>query len=174
MKPYSAYESEPVIDQCNRRLMFGRMNVTLWEWMWRSDVLRSARFTWRQAAQRSAPWAGVHKLYFNVKGKAISVQAQKIPGGWGSQIFKTIGSWSWWGCQPYAPAASTPRKNSCYSSDRLSQPQGRSAARRFTSMKNSSDITGNRTRDLPAYSAVPEPTAPLFYCNLYQVFACCI
>ena len=27
-------------------------------------------------------------------------------------------------------------------------------------MKNSNDIIGNRTRDLPAYSAVPQPTAP--------------
>jgi hypothetical protein len=29
------------------------------------------------------------------------------------------------------------------------------------SMKNSSDTIGNQTRDLPAYSAVPQPTAPL-------------
>jgi hypothetical protein len=28
------------------------------------------------------------------------------------------------------------------------------------SMKNSNDTIGNRTRDLPACSAVPEPTAP--------------
>jgi hypothetical protein len=28
------------------------------------------------------------------------------------------------------------------------------------SMKNSNDTTGNRTRDLPACSAVPQPTAP--------------
>ena len=28
------------------------------------------------------------------------------------------------------------------------------------SMKNSSDTTGNRTRDLPTWSAVPQPTAP--------------
>ena len=27
-------------------------------------------------------------------------------------------------------------------------------------LKNSSDSIGNRTRDLPAYSAVPQPTAP--------------
>jgi len=27
-------------------------------------------------------------------------------------------------------------------------------------MKKSSDTIGNRTRDLPAYSAVPQPTAP--------------
>jgi len=28
------------------------------------------------------------------------------------------------------------------------------------SMKNSNDTIGNRTRELPAYSAVPQPTAP--------------
>jgi len=27
-------------------------------------------------------------------------------------------------------------------------------------MKNANDTIGNRTRDLPAYSAVPQPTAP--------------
>ena len=43
---------------------------------------------------------------------------------------------------------------------RLSQPQGHSAAGRIMSMKNSNDTIGNRTRDLPACSAVPQPTAP--------------
>jgi hypothetical protein len=38
--------------------------------------------------------------------------------------------------------------------------QGHSAARRFRSMKNSSDSIGNRTRDLPACSAQPQPNAP--------------
>jgi hypothetical protein len=31
---------------------------------------------------------------------------------------------------------------------------------RIKSLKNSSDSIGNRMRDLPAYSAVPQPTAP--------------
>jgi hypothetical protein len=43
---------------------------------------------------------------------------------------------------------------------RLSQPQGHSAARRIMSMKNSSNTIGNRTRDLQACSTVPQPTAP--------------
>ena len=101
------------------------------------------------SAALTAVSRGPHTLYCNVKGKAIPVQAQKVPGGWGCQHFETIGSWRWWG-QPYAPAALTPRKYSWYSSERLSQPQGHNAARRFMSMKNSSDIIGNRTRDLPA------------------------
>ena len=38
------------------------------------------------------------------------------------------------------------------------QPQGHSAAGRIMSMKNSSDTIGNRTRDLPTCSAVPQPS----------------
>ena len=40
---------------------------------------------------------------------------------------------------------------------RLSQPQGHSAAGRIMSMKNSNETIGNRTRDLPTCSAVPQP-----------------
>ena len=48
-------------------------------------------------------------------------------------------------------------------------PQGHSAARRKVSMKNSSDSIGNRTRDLPTCSAVPQPTAPprATNCSIY-------
>jgi len=41
--------------------------------------------------------------------------AQRVPGGLGSQIFMTVGTWKLWGRQPYAPAAFTPRKYSWYS-----------------------------------------------------------
>jgi len=34
------------------------------------------------------------------------------------------------------------------------------------SMKNSNDTIGNRSRDLPACSAVPQPTAPAAACPL--------
>ena len=44
---------------------------------------------------------------------------------------------------------------------RLSQPQGHSAAGRIMTMQNSSDTVRNRTRDLPACSSVPQPTACL-------------
>ena len=36
--------------------------------------------------------------------------AQRVPGGLGSHISMTFGTWSWWGCQPHAPAAFTPVK----------------------------------------------------------------
>jgi hypothetical protein len=39
----------------------------------------------------------------------------------------------------------------------LSHPQSHSAAGRIMSMKTFSDIIGNRTRDLPVCSAVPQP-----------------
>ena len=35
--------------------------------------------------------------------------AQRFPGGLGSHIFMTFGTWRWWGRQPHAPAAFTPR-----------------------------------------------------------------
>jgi hypothetical protein len=41
---------------------------------------------------------------------------------------------------------------------RLSRPQGHSAAGRITSIEKSNDLTGNRTRDLPACRIVPQPT----------------
>ena len=39
-------------------------------------------------------------------------QALRAPGGWGCQDFWKFGTWRWQGCQPYAPAASTPQKTS--------------------------------------------------------------
>jgi len=41
----------------------------------------------------------------------------------------------------------------------MSVPQDHGAAERIMSMKNSNDTIGNRTRDLPTCSAVPQPTA---------------
>ena len=39
-------------------------------------------------------------------------------------------------------------------------PEGPSAAERIKSVKNPNDPTGKRNRDLPACSAVTQPTAP--------------
>jgi hypothetical protein len=40
--------------------------------------------------------------------------ALRVPRGLGSQISMIFGTWRWWGCQPHAPAAFTPRKCSWY------------------------------------------------------------
>jgi len=49
---------------------------------------------------------------------------------------------------------------------RLSRPQGHSAAGWIMSMKNSIYTIGNRTRELPACSAMRQPTAPTRAPNL--------
>jgi hypothetical protein len=53
-----------------------------------------------------------------------------------------------------------------YFSYRLSRPQGHSAAGRIRLIEKSNYLIGNRTRDLPACSIVPQPTtlprAPCF------------
>ena len=86
--------------------------------------------------------------------------------------FNTIGKWRWEVYQPYVPATFTPRKHSWYSLllETESTP-GHSAAGRIMSMKYSNDTIGNRTCDLPACSAVPQPTAPPAACHfiLYVV-----
>ena len=45
----------------------------------------------------------------------------------------------------------------CY---RLSRPKCHSAAGRIMSMRSSNDTIGNRSRDIPTFSAVPKPNAP--------------
>jgi len=57
--------------------------------------------------------------------------------------------------RPPLPPGNAPGTHFCY---RLSRPQGHSAIGRFMLKKNSSDAIGNRTRDLPTCSAVPQPT----------------
>jgi hypothetical protein len=72
------------------------------------------------------------------KGKEFLVQAWKALGVFRRQRlpgFKTIGTLIWQGF--------------------LLEPE-----RRIVPMKNSNDTIGNRTRDLPARSAVPVPSAP--------------
>jgi hypothetical protein len=113
----------------------------------------------------------------------IDRSAQKINTNvYGCRGKRAVELWlsgSWWrpeeitkktsGCFDYglrclfqSTSTATPRNISCtHFCKRLSRPQGHSAAGRIKSMKNSSATSGNRTRDLPTCSAVPQPTAPL-------------
>jgi len=97
-------------------------------------------------------------------GRAIPLRAWDRP--WGFQGVKAprlqgqsaheVGKVVSYTHRPSLPS----RKYSWYSCLRLSRPQGHSAAGRIVSMKNSNDTITNRTRDLPACSAVLQPTAP--------------
>jgi hypothetical protein len=81
---------------------------------------------------------------------------QRVPGGSGSQISMTFGTWRWGGCHPHAPAALTPRKCSWYSfSLGAESTPGPWYCRKEYVTEKSSDTTGNRSQDRPTSSAAP-------------------
>jgi hypothetical protein len=82
--------------------------------------------------------------------------AQRVPGGLGSQISMTFGTWRWWGSQIHAPAVFTRMKCSWYSFHYgLIRPQGHCTVGKKYAIEKSSDTTGNRSRDRPTSSAAP-------------------
>jgi LPXTG-motif cell wall-anchored protein len=70
----------------------------------------------------------------------------------------TFGTWRWWGCQPHAPAALTPRNvPGTHFHLGLSRTQGHgTVGRKYVTVK-SSDTTRTRSRDRPTSSAAPWP-----------------
>ena len=93
--------------------------------------------------------------------KAIPVQAWRVPGGWGpgfhdNRHIKVVTLSDLGTCHLYRPGIIA----STHFCQRLSRSQGHSVVRRIISLENSNDTIGNRTRDLPACSEVPQPTVP--------------
>ena len=76
--------------------------------------------------------------------------AQRVPARFRLPDFITFGTW-WWGCQPHAPAAFTPR----YVPGTHFHPRAMIRSEGDKSLKKSSDTTGNRSRDRPTSCAAP-------------------
>jgi hypothetical protein len=111
-----------------------------------------ANFTWykRNVAKPYQPDLIIVKVKGSRNRPGV---AQRVPGGLGSQISITFGTWRWWGRQPHAPAAFTPRRRSWYSfSLGAESTQGHGTAGRNMSLKNPV-TTRNPSRDHPTSSA---------------------
>ena len=94
------------------------------------------------------------------KVKVKSGQARGVQGVWGSQISRQLLLEGGTVVRPnHRPPL--PLQEILLVDQRLSHLQDHSAAGRIKSMKNSSDTIRNRPRDLPAFSAMSQPNAPL-------------
>jgi len=94
------------------------------------------------------------------KGKAIPGKALWVPGGWvpkfhDNQHMKVVRS----ALRTYRlyPPRNIPGIHFCSKLESIPKPK---CGRKDYINEKSNDTTGNRTRDLPACRAVPQPTAP--------------
>jgi hypothetical protein len=123
-------------------------------------VFMSFRTTkWYSNRNMKQPWRILCIIEFKKKVKGSRNRpgvAQRVPGGLGSQISLTFGTWRWWSRQPQAPAAFNPRKCSWYSfSLGAESTPGPWYGRKECVTEKSRDPTRNRSRDLPTSSAAP-------------------
>jgi hypothetical protein len=72
----------------------------------------------------------------------------------------------------YRPLLSLAHTPGTHLRQKLSGPKDYNVAGNIKAMKNTNDSIGNRYRDLPACSAVPQPTAPLQILKPVQLLNC--
>ena len=119
-------------------------------------ALTAASPVWEHRKQ-----AGKEKC--SLLGKAMPVQACTGPQGSRRTrlLESTIDTQKWQNFQPSAPAAFIPGYIPVnYFCSRLSLPQSHSAVGRIKSTKNLNNPIGNRTRDIPTSTSMPQPTTP--------------
>jgi hypothetical protein len=86
-----------------------------------------------------------------------------VPGGWCFRISRKLAPKYFKLVSPLHRPPLHPRKYSfliLFSVRRWVVPQGQSGAESIMSMNTSSDTTGNRNRDFPTCSGIPQQTAP--------------
>ena len=120
--------------------------------------VRGSAVGWDTALQAEEPLVRFPRVK---QSHYIPGQSPRVPGARGSQISRQSahegGKFVSPTHRPPLPPENIPGTHFCW---RLSSPQGHTAAGRIMSVKNNNDTIGNRTRDLPACSAVPRPPAP--------------
>ena len=92
--------------------------------------------------------------------KAGHGQALRVPGGSGSQISRQLAHEGKVVSLMHRTSLSSGHIPGAHLCEMLSLPQSHKAARRFISMKNSSDNIRHQTRDNPACSGMSQPSTP--------------
>ena len=134
---------------------------SLWSMHGESVIRIKPNNTWKEKSK---------KIYDSDLGWKVNVKVKqshyrpgqdlRVPEGWGSQISRQSAHESGKVASPMHRPPLPPENISVLISVRgWVNPQGHSAAGRIVSMKHFTDTIGNRTRDLLACSAVPQPTA---------------
>ena len=111
-----------------------------------NNVFRASDFTASNDSNRNAKQS-VYK----------PLTEPQVSRSMGFQDFQKTDTRRWSVCKPHAPAAFTPQDS--HLCQGVSRSQGHSLTGKITSVKIYSKTIKNRTRDLPTYRAVPQPTA---------------